>query len=119
MKRRSIMAGLLCAVVWSGCSHDAGAPGLRLNQAQVLGTHNSYHIQPGEVLFGLISDFDPAIAAAMEYNHVPLGEQFESRGIRQIEGKCSLYPDWFCEAEQVQNGRVCGAGRDGADQAAA
>src|SRR3990170_9041146 len=31
---------------------------MRLNHVQVLGTHNSYHIQPRPALLGLIASFD-------------------------------------------------------------
>ena len=55
-----------------------------LNQVQVLGTHNSYHIQPDPILINLYVLFDET-AIQWEYTHRPLGEQFELLGIRQIE----------------------------------
>ena len=55
-----------------------------LNQVQVLGTHNSYHIQPDPMLITLYLLFDET-AIQFEYTHRPLEEQFESLGIRQIE----------------------------------
>jgi hypothetical protein len=55
-----------------------------LNQVQVLGTHNSYHIQPDPTLIDLYMLFDE-IAVQWEYTHRPLDEQFELLGIRQIE----------------------------------
>ena len=55
-----------------------------LNQVQLLGTHNSYHIQPDPVLINLYVLFDET-AIQWEYTHRPLGEQFELLGIRQIE----------------------------------
>ena len=55
-----------------------------LNQVQVLGSHNSYHVQPRPRLLGVFLSFDPQ-AAAWEYTHLPLDEQFETQGIRQIE----------------------------------
>ena len=55
-----------------------------LNQVQVLGTHNSYHIQPDPVLINLYVLFDET-AIQWEYTHRPLDEQFEFLGIRQIE----------------------------------
>jgi hypothetical protein len=55
-----------------------------LNEIQVLGSHNSYHIQPRPQLFALLLIFDPSFRA-WEYNHLPLDEQFTSHGIRQIE----------------------------------
>ncbi|MCW5890846.1 MAG: phosphatidylinositol-specific phospholipase C1-like protein [bacterium] len=55
-----------------------------LNQVQVLGTHNSYHIQPGPQLFPILVAFSP-LFLDVEYTHVPLEEQLETQGIRQIE----------------------------------
>jgi hypothetical protein len=55
-----------------------------LNQVQVLGTHNSYHIQPDPALITLYLLFDET-ANQFEYTHRPLEEQFELLGIRQIE----------------------------------
>jgi hypothetical protein len=62
---------------------------LRLDQIQVIGTHNSYHLQPVEpyrsILFTLLGNFDPLGSIAWDYEHLPLDEQFASQGIRQIE----------------------------------
>lgn len=66
-----------------GCPVSDGV--LRLNHMQVLGTHNSYHIQPQEPLFSAIADFALVIAQSLEYTHIPLDQQFETEGIRQIE----------------------------------
>lgn len=57
---------------------------VRLNHLQVLGSHNSYHIQPEPDLFDLLLFFEPSLLA-WEYNHLPLEEQFSFQGIRQIE----------------------------------
>jgi hypothetical protein len=58
---------------------------LRLNDLQVLGSHNSYHQeQPPEVM-ALLRAFDPGLADSLEYSHPPLEEQFDDLGIRQIE----------------------------------
>jgi hypothetical protein len=57
---------------------------VKLNQVQVLGSHNSYHVQPRPRLFILLLAFDPAFLA-WEYTHLPLDQQFETQGIRQIE----------------------------------
>lgn len=50
---------------------------LRLNQVQVKGTHNSYHVAPSEAPWNGVEQW--------AYTHSPLGEQFESEGVRQIE----------------------------------
>ncbi len=58
---------------------------LRLNQIQVIGSHNSYHVQPQDPLWSALKAFDPGLAAGFEYTHSPLAEQFSSEGVRQIE----------------------------------
>lgn len=51
--------------------------GLRLNQVQALGTHNSYHVAPTGPPWNTINEW--------QYTHDPLPVQFESQGVRQIE----------------------------------
>jgi len=59
--------------------------GLRLNEIQVIGTHNSFHeAAPAEEL-ALLQALDPAQAAARIYAHPPLTTQFAEQGVRQIE----------------------------------
>jgi hypothetical protein len=102
--RGSIRAGLaalacLPVTLLAACGDDGdGADGdgsaseapsadeqLRLNDVQVLGSHNSYHvIQPPEVM-ELLRLFSAELADSLEYSHVPLDEQFTDQGIRQIE----------------------------------
>jgi len=57
---------------------------VKLNQIQVLGTHNSYHIRPLEPLWTALLNFLP-IFYQIDYTHLPLDQQFETQGIRQIE----------------------------------
>ena len=60
---------------------------VRLNEIQLVGTHNSYHLEPDETLKAEFLDKLPLIRPyikTLEYNHLPLNEQFD-RGIRQIE----------------------------------
>lgn len=63
----------------------ADAEELRLNQIQVIGTHNSYHIAPHPSILQLISKSSEEQASALAYTHRPLAEQFSELGIRQIE----------------------------------
>lgn len=65
----------------------AGAPAcaqLRMNQIQVIGSHNSYHagLAPSEAAW--LAKRNPKAAANLEYRHPPLDVQF-SNGVRQIE----------------------------------
>lgn len=66
---------------------------LRLNQTQVIGSHNSYHIRPQEPLWSALQAFDPALAASLEYTHAPLAQQFNEQEVRQIELDVFADPD--------------------------
>ena len=55
-----------------------------MNQIQVIGTHNSYHVeQPADILAEYIKVSPDA--ATLAYTHEPLPTQFEDQGVRQIE----------------------------------
>jgi hypothetical protein len=66
---------------------------LRLNEVQVLGSHNSYHLRArsevADALSALVADF----WAEIDYEHVPIPEQLEDHGIRQIELDVLADPD--------------------------
>ena len=57
---------------------------VKLNQIQVLGTHNSYHIRPLEPLWSALLAFLSTFYQ-VDYTHIPLDQQFDTQGIRQIE----------------------------------
>lgn len=61
-----------------------------LNHFQVVGTHNSYHLQPGEAENKFIRVRGQAQVDSLAYSHPPLPVQFDA-GIRQIE--LDLYAD--------------------------
>jgi hypothetical protein len=58
---------------------------VRLNQIQVIGSHNSYHVEPAPGVAAVIAGANPEAAESLQYTHPPLAEQFQERGIRQIE----------------------------------
>ena len=57
---------------------------LKLNQIQVIGTHNSYHagLPTNETIW--LQKQNPQAAASLDYRHPPLTTQFDA-GVRQIE----------------------------------
>jgi hypothetical protein len=63
---------------------------IRLNQIQIIGTHNSYHagFQPSAEALWKIKN--PAAYEALDYRHAPLEQQLDS-GVRQIE--LDIYAD--------------------------
>ena len=54
---------------------------IRMNQIQVLGTHNSYHIAPVPAMLAALG----SRARDIEYTHRPLQEQLSRLGIRKFE----------------------------------
>ncbi|MHC5537664.1 phosphatidylinositol-specific phospholipase C1-like protein [Singulisphaera rosea] len=58
---------------------------IRLNQIQVIGSHNSYHIAPHPTVLNLIGTPKRSTAEGLDYTHRPFAEQFSDLGIRQIE----------------------------------
>jgi hypothetical protein len=101
MQRRPLLA-LTAAVVAAllstaaGCrTPGAGGPGaggpagghgapVRLNEIQVLASHNSYHVEPEPVLLDALKVALGPQAEGFEYTHRPLAEQFDA-GVRQVE----------------------------------
>jgi hypothetical protein len=57
---------------------------LRLNQVQVLGSHNSYHAKPYPEVLAALRGVNAATAAGLDYGHRLLPAQFDV-GVRQIE----------------------------------
>jgi hypothetical protein len=57
---------------------------LRLDQVQVLGSHNSYHGRPYPQVLNALYASTPALARTLDYAHAPLPQQFDI-GVRQIE----------------------------------
>ncbi len=71
-----------------------------MNEIQVIGTHNSYHIKPREALLQVFYGIDPE-ALAWEYTRAPLQDQFEENGIRQIELDVFADPDGGLYADRI------------------
>lgn len=90
MNAFTAFALFLCS---AGTAAASGVDDLRLNQLQILGTHNSYRIKPPAAVWKLIQSL-PASAAGdpkdLDYAHDPLPEQLEA-GIRSLE--LDLYND--------------------------
>ncbi|HEY4355052.1 MAG TPA: phosphatidylinositol-specific phospholipase C1-like protein [Acidobacteriaceae bacterium] len=79
----SALAGamMLLPVLKSGAQN---ASGVRLNQIQVIGTHNSYHLKPGPSASEYWSKRNAKLFAGRTYHHPSLTTQLNS-GVRQIE----------------------------------
>jgi len=57
---------------------------LRMNQIQVIGSHNSYHLAPEPEVMKLIALAGRQVAESIDYTHPTLTEQLE-QGLRQFE----------------------------------
>ena len=84
MRRPALPLALPLLALLLGSAASAAGRDVRLNEVQVIGSHNSYHVQPTPELIDLYVLFDPN-AIFWEYTHRPLALQFEELGIRQIE----------------------------------
>jgi hypothetical protein len=89
--RRGPLVGAVAATVIAAIGVLAPAPltanalpsDVRLNQMQVIATHNAYHIEPDWAVNV------PAVGLA--YSHVPLDQQFSNEKVRQVE--LDVHPD--------------------------
>ncbi len=66
---------------------------LRLNQIQVIGTHNSYHLRPPDVMLETAASVTDE-AASMDYSHDPLDIQLDN-GVRSFELDIQPFADGF------------------------
>ncbi len=82
----------LALFIW-GCATVSRTASVRLNQMQVIGSHNSYHLRAYDSLRTMLATKNPLVAMGLDYTHVPLTEQFTRLGIRQIELDCFADPD--------------------------
>ncbi len=73
---------MVAIAIWIGLAHGQDP---RLNEIQVIGSHNSYHVAPTPEMMQLIGAASKEASDSIDYTHPPLTYQFEHQGIRQIE----------------------------------
>lgn len=85
----ALLSAMLSVLPCLAAAADAN-DSVRVNQIQVIGTHNSYHagLAPSEAK--LLEQKNPKLYQALEYRHRPLDQQLAS-GVRQIE--LDIYAD--------------------------
>jgi len=90
----ALLLAACLAVAACGSDDDDGAattttappPAVRMNEVQVLGSHNSYHLRPEPAaLEGIAALAGEQAARELDYEHRPLTEQLDEHGIRQLE----------------------------------
>ena len=67
---------------------------IKLNQIQVIGSHNSYHVRTPKALRDKVDEtLGSNVSSAWDYEHTSLDTQFGKEGVRQIEIDVHLDPD--------------------------
>lgn len=111
IRHRSLLAAVLVVLTLSpAAAIRAGEP--RLNQIQVIGTHNSYHIVPSSAILGVVAAASPRQAEGLDYTHRPFAEQFSRLGTRQIELDVFADPKGGLFAEPYLRKLVKARGKD-------
>ena len=73
---------LLCLT--AACAPAQPGAALKLNEIQIVGTHNSYHSGMGPHEMAYLRKVDPRTADSLDYRHPPLNVQLDA-GVRQLE----------------------------------
>ena len=76
---------LLALLLLPAVAVAADPPAIRLNQIQVIGTYNSYHVAPAAEVKKLLAAAKKSWPDEVDYTHRPLAEQFGDLGVRQVE----------------------------------
>ena len=86
---------LLLLLMLTACKRKDSTPNpqddlLQLNQVQVIGSHNSYHIRPSDTIFAFLDSLHSAIPPEydpkeLDYTNVPLASQMGDYGMRGLE----------------------------------
>ncbi len=111
MNRRLFALAPLVGLGLAGVASAQGG-GPRLNEIQVVGTHNSYHLAPGPEVMALIASGGKARAEGLDYTHRPLAEQFSRLKIRQVELDVFADPAGGLFAEPAARAILKAAGKD-------
>lgn len=90
----------------AGDLRDFAESCVRMNEVQVLGTHNSYHVEPApslDLLFQISPPPGPTLSLVWDYTHAALADQFSNQGIRQVEIDVFLDPNGGLYANPIGN----------------
>src|SRR5258708_38096114 len=75
---------LAAMTAFCGAALAQGDGGVRINQIQIIGTHNSYHSGFAPSAAKLWQQKNPKVFAGLDYRHPSLTSQLDA-GVRQIE----------------------------------
>ena len=75
-----------CIFLLVSCYHQEYSPldSLKINQIQVLATHNSYKMAMDSLIMDQLKQLNPNQALSLDYQHPPLSQQLDL-GIRKVE----------------------------------
>jgi hypothetical protein len=82
--RFSRAMALVAMTTFCGSALAQGDGGIRINQIQIIGTHNSYHSGFAPSAAKLWQQKNPKVFAGLDYRHPSLTSQLDA-GVRQIE----------------------------------
>jgi hypothetical protein len=96
MKDLKVFVSACFILVWSFSNVIAEEPirasrELQVNELQLLGTHNSYHLAPDKVAMELIRSVVPSEAKAIDVSQRVISDQLSQLGVRHLE--LDLYLD--------------------------
>lgn len=89
--RKMLAAAAAMSLIGMGFATNAGAAksslgdNVKLNQIQVVGSHNSYHLRASQAEYEVRQGVAPEFNVGLDYEHPQLGIQFSSQRVRQIE----------------------------------
>lgn len=81
LKKITLPFFLICLFAfWNFTSKEP----LKMNEIQVIGSHNSYKIAIEAPILAYLNTMNPAISQSLEYEHIPMSEQLDL-GLRNLE----------------------------------
>src|ERR1043165_5874357 len=84
---RKVLAAAMLVASIAACAGTSSSidDHVRMNEIQVLGSHNSYHVGMSKEIFDLVHAFSASSADALDYHHPSLETQLTREGARQLE----------------------------------
>jgi hypothetical protein len=110
LRKSALCIGFAVAGWLGGSAALAELP--RLNQIQVIGSHNSYHIAPHKNVMELIAATGRRRAESLDYTHLHLAEQFSRQGVRQVELDVYADPEGGLFASPSTRKILLGSGKE-------
>lgn len=85
MKAKKRLSFAMCFSLFVFGSGHVDGQALRLNDIQVVGTHNSYHVAAEPEVLEFVAGLKAEWRSALDYTHLPLDKQLSVQNVRQFE----------------------------------